>query len=221
MVGEKDPVLILDGLRPLYGEGVYPGRSDKRTRPEWMESPFHVLIATVLSQRTRDENTREACDSLFTVLPTIESLSLADAELIEPLIRKAGFPVQKAKAIKRIATIVLEEHAGILPADMDLLLSMPMVGRKTANCVLAYAFNVPAICVDTHVHRISNLLGLVRSDDPDGTEMQLREVVPDHLWKDINALMVRHGQVVCLPRRPRCRECPVRRHCDHGSTTDR
>ncbi len=221
MVGEKDPVLILDRLRPLYGEGVYPGRSDKRPRPEWMDSPFHVLIATVLSQRTRDENTREASDCLFTALPTIEAMAGADTEHIEQLVRKAGFPVQKAKAIKSIARIVIDDHGGKLPADMDILLNMPMVGRKTANCVLAYAFNVPAICVDTHVHRISNLIGLVRSADPDETELQLREIVPEPLWKDINALMVRHGQVICIPRRPKCQECPVKAQCDHGSSPDR
>ncbi len=221
MVGEKDPVLILDRLRPLYGEGVYPGRSDKRSRPDWMDIPFNVLIATVLSQRTRDENTREASDNLFKALPTIEAIAGADTETIELLIRKAGFPVQKAKAIKSIARIVLEDHGGILPTDMDALLSMPMVGRKTANCVLAYAFGVPAICVDTHVHRISNLIGMVSSRNPDETEIQLRETVPENLWRDINALMVRHGQVTCLPRRPKCQECPVIGCCDHGSSADR
>lgn len=221
MVGEKDPVLILDALRPLYGEGVYPGRSDRRPRPKWMDSPFHVLIATVLSQRTRDENTRQASDSLFGTFPTVESLAEAETEEIQRLIVKAGFPVQKAKAIKMIATLTQHEHGGILPADMEVLLGMPMVGRKTANCVLAYAFGIPAICVDTHVHRISNLIGMVHSRDPDETESQLRETVPDYLWKDINALMVRHGQVICLPRRPKCQECPVRPHCDHGSSPDR
>ncbi len=221
MVEEKDAELILETLRPLYGEGVYPGRSDRMERPEWMDGPFQVLLATVLSQRTRDENTRMAADRLFSRFPGPADLNGADVKEIESLIRNAGFPVQKAKAIKDIARIVVEEHSGDLPSDMDVLLSLPMVGRKTANCVRAYAFGIPAICVDTHVHRISNLIGLVDSKDPDGTEDQLMKVVPEHYWKDINALLVRHGQVICQPRRPRCAECPISNHCDHGSLADR
>jgi endonuclease III len=102
-----------------------------------------------------------------------------------------------------------------VPDTLDALITLPMVGRKTANCVLSYAFHIPAICVDTHVHRISNRIGLVVSVDPEGTEEQLGQVVPRDLWIDVNSLMVRFGQVICLPRRPRCEECPISPDCDY------
>ncbi len=221
MVTGEEALRILEELRRVHGEGVYPGRSDGMDTPSWRRDPFHTLIATVLSQRTRDENTRAAADSLFSALPEAADIAAAGLEDIEALIRKAGFPAQKAKAVKEISRRVLEEHGGEVPADIDALLSLPMVGRKTANCVLAYAFGIPAICVDTHVHRISNLMGLVESSNADGTEEALKDVFPPALWRDVNAFMVRHGQVICLPRRPRCSECPVRSLCDHGRGADR
>jgi len=212
---------MLEELRRVHGDGVYPGRSDGLETPLWRRDPFSILIATVLSQRTRDENTRAAADSLFSELPGALEIAAADLEEIERLIRKAGFPAQKAKAVKEISRRVHEEHGGVLPADIDVLLSMPMVGRKTANCVLAYAFGIPAVCVDTHVHRISNLMGLVATRNADETEEALMGLFPSELWRDVNSLMVRHGQVICLPRRPRCPQCPVIWCCDHGLAADR
>ncbi len=221
MAAGKEAVRILEELRRVHGEGVYPGRSDGMATPSWRRDPFHTLIATVLSQRTRDENTRAVADRLFSALPEAADIAAAELEEIETLIRKAGFPGQKAKALKEISRRVVEEHEGEVPADIDALLSMPMVGRKTANCVLAYAFGIPALCVDTHVHRITNLMGLVDTRNADETEEALKGVFPLELWRDVNALMVRHGQVICLPRRPRCMQCPVRGLCDHGRAADR
>jgi len=209
-------IAVLDILSQHYQEGVYPGRSDYNGPPFWPNDPFHVLIATVLSQRTRDENTRKAADRLFTEMNDVHSLAVADVALIEELIRPCGFPHQKAKAIKELCTVLRDQHGGVVPRDMEGLLGLPMVGRKTANCVLAYGFGDDAICVDTHVHRISNLLGEVRTKTPDDTEMSLRTKVPQGLWKDINRYLVRHGQVVCRPRNEKCPECPVRMLCDHG-----
>ncbi|HIJ00869.1 MAG TPA: endonuclease III [Candidatus Methanomethylophilaceae archaeon] len=216
MDGRKDPVLILNSLRSLYGRGVYPGRADNMGAPLWEDDPFHVLITTVLSQRTRDENTRVSAESLFGAYADPASIAAAPLGEIERLIRKAGFPHQKAMAIKEISRIIAEK--GKVPADIGFLLSLPMVGRKTANCVLAYAFGLPAICVDTHVHRIANLLGLVDTSRPEDTEEALKKIVPPELWRDINSLFVRHGQVICLPRNPRCGQCPIREQCDYGQS---
>ncbi len=217
-MAESQMSAVLDILGPLYGEGVYPGRSDGMGAPTWREEPFQILIATLLSQRTRDENTRRAADSLFSSYPDLQSMAGVEAEELEPLIRPAGFPRQKAKAIAGICQALLERFDGKVPADMDSLLSLPMVGRKTANCVLAYAFDEDAICVDTHVHRISNLLGEVETKTPDETEMALRERVPRERWKEINRYLVRHGQKICIPRRERCGDCPVQSLCRHGSS---
>lgn len=213
---ESKMILVLDRLAPIYEEGVYPGRSDQSGPPSWPSDPFHVLIATVLSQRTRDENTRKAADRLFQVLPDVVSMAKADPLAIEKLIRPAGFPRQKASAIRDLCQALLERFQGQVPSDMDSLLGLPMVGRKTANCVLAYGFGMDAICVDTHVHRISNLLGEVSTRHPDETEMALRSKVPQPRWRDINRYLVRHGQVLCLPGRERCSDCPVLDLCQHG-----
>ena len=215
-MAESKMSLVLDRLAPIYKEGVFPGRSDQSGPPSWPDDPFHVLIATVLSQRTRDENTRRAADKLFQALPDIVSMAQADPLAMEDLIRPAGFPRQKAVAIQRICQEILDSFQGEVPSDIDSLLRLPMVGRKTANCVLAYGFGMDAICVDTHVHRISNLLGEVSTRSPDETEMALRAKVPQSRWRDINRYLVRHGQVLCLPGRERCQECPVQDLCDHG-----
>lgn len=177
-----------------------------------------MLIATILSQRTRDDNTRKASDSLFRKYDSIEELAGADPDEVAALIRPAGFPKQKAKAIIDCCRVLMEEHGCRVPEDTEMLLTLPMVGRKTAACVRAYAMGIPAVCVDTHVHRISNIMGLVDTKDPTSTEMELMRITPKERWIDINKYMVRHGQVVCLPNHPRCERCSVRQMCDgHGS----
>ncbi len=205
---------IIELIRSVCPNGAFPGRGGAG-QASWNPDPFHVLISTVLSQRTRDQNTHTASSRLFSEFDTAESLAAAPIAEIEILIRPAGFPKAKAKAIKEISRIVVEEHNGVVPSDMESLTAMPMVGRKTANCVRSYAFRIPSICVDTHVHRISNRIGLVRSKDPEGTEKGLEKAVPKDLWIDVNSLMVRFGQRICLPRNPRCATCPVAPHCDY------
>jgi len=177
-----------------------------------------VLIATILSQRTRDDNTRKASDSLFREYDSIEELAEADPDEVAMLVRPAGFPKQKAKAIVDCCRILKEEHDCRVPEDTETLLTLPMVGRKTAACVRAYAMGIPAVCVDTHVHRISNLMGLVRTKDPDATETELMRITPKERWNDINKYLVRHGQVVCLPNHPRCERCSVREMCEFFSS---
>lgn len=171
-------------------------------------------MATILSQRTRDDNTRKASDNLFKKYNSIEELADADPGDVEVLVHSAGFPKQKAKAIVDCCRALRDDFDCTVPEDTDSLLSLPMVGRKTAACVRAYAMGIPAVCVDTHVHRISNIMGIVNTKDPCDTEFELMRITPENRWIDINKYLVRHGQVVCLPNHPRCERCSVREMCD-------
>jgi endonuclease-3 len=202
---------ILAEAEPLP---AYPGRHAEAA--EWSHEPFHVLITTVLSQRTKDANTHLASRRLFDRFPDARSLAAAPQQEVEELIRPAGFYRAKAKNIIAIARNISERPDGRVPDNIDELLALPMVGRKTANCVLSYGFDLDAICVDTHVHRISNRIGLVRTTTADETEAELRKVVPKDLWKEVNMRLVPFGQDVCLPRNPRCPVCPIKKHCDFG-----
>jgi len=169
--------------------------------------PFQTLIATVLSQRTRDEATAVASERLFGRYPDAASLARARPADVEPLIRASGFYRQKARTIVRIAQLILER--GNVPRDMEGLLALPGVGRKTANCVLVYGFGERAIPVDTHVHRISNRLGWVSTRTPEKTEEALRAFLPSKYWLDVNELLVLFGRELCRPIGPRCGECPL------------
>jgi endonuclease-3 len=172
-------VEILDILSEDYNRGAYPGRNSEGLNPEWPCDPFHVLIATILSQRTRDDNTRKASDNLFHKYPTIEAIAEADVDDVCELVRPAGFPKQKGKAIVECCQILRDEYDGEVPSDTDEMMKLPMVGRKTAACVRSYAMDIPSVCVDTHVHRISNLMGLVETKDPVDTEFRLMEITPE------------------------------------------
>ncbi|MDR0335044.1 MAG: endonuclease III [Methanomassiliicoccaceae archaeon] len=206
-------ITILDRLSAEYGKGAYPGRSSEGLSPEWDPSPFHVLIATILSQRTKDSNTRKASDALFGRFDSVEDIANADAGEISELIRPAGFPKQKARALTDVCGMLIREYHSEVPSDIDELLKLPMVGRKTANCVRSYAFGIQAICVDTHVHRIANLMGLVSTRNPDETEFELMKITPEDRWSDVNRYVVRHGQTVCLPNNPKCEKCSIADMC--------
>lgn len=175
--------------------------------------PFQVLISTVLSQRTRDENTRIASNRLFAKFDTVEKLARADLSEIERLIKASGFYKTKARRIKEIAQKLVERYDGEVPEKLDELLDLPGVGRKTAACVIVYGFNKPAIPVDTHVHRISNRLGWVKTKTPEQTEQELMKKIEKKYWMDINDLFVSHGQNTCKPIRPKCSECKIYRYC--------
>ncbi len=210
-------VPILDTLSREYLGGAYPGRNSEGLNPEWPADPFHVLIATILSQRTRDDNTRRASDNLFRLYDSIDAIAEADPDVVAELIRPAGFPRQKADAIVRCCRVLRDEYGGRVPEETEELVKLPMVGRKTAACVRSYAMGIPSVCVDTHVHRISNLMGLVRTKSPEETEFELMRITPKERWSDINRYLVRHGQVVCLPNHPHCERCPVSGWCDHAA----
>jgi endonuclease-3 len=195
---------IMNELRAIYTLRVFEDKD-----------PYRVLIRTILSQRTRDENTDQASAELFAEYPTMEDVAIAPQERLEKLVKKAGFFRVKSKRIKEVSNILLDEYEGIVPDTMDELLKLPGVGRKTANCVLVYAFEKPAIPVDTHVHRISNRIGLVNTKDPDATERELEKVIPKEFWIELNDLMVQFGQDICRPIGPKHEECPIAEICDY------
>jgi endonuclease III len=176
--------------------------------------PYRVLIRTILSQRTRDENTDQASAELFAVYPEMEDVATAPEDKLQKLVKKAGFYRVKSRRIKEVSQILLEDYDGIVPDTMNELLKLPGVGRKTANCVIVYGFHKPAIPVDTHVHRISNRIGLVKTRDPDETEFALEEMVPKEYWIELNDLMVQFGQDICRPIGPKHELCPIAEVCD-------
>lgn len=177
------------------------------------QDPFKILISTILSARTRDANTREATEILFSRYSTPKEIADADTEELEQLIYKSGFYKVKAARIKEVSKILLEKFAGKVPHTFKDLLDLPGVGAKTANCVLVYAFKIPAIPVDTHVHRISNRLGWVHTKNPQKTEAALRDLIPKDQWIRLNRLFVRFGQEICLPNNPKHEICPIEDIC--------
>jgi endonuclease-3 len=152
---------------------------------------------------------------LFAKYKTAEELASADTKKIEKLIKSTGFYHVKAKRIKDVAKMLIEQHDGKVPNDIDELLKLPGVGRKTANCVLVYAFNMPAVPVDTHVHRIANRLGLVQTKTPEQTEMELVSTIDSKYWTKINDTFVMFGQTVCKPIGPLCENCLLKKNCKY------
>jgi endonuclease-3 len=175
--------------------------------------PFKILIGTILSHRTKDENTTKATENLFSRYSTPQELARADPRVVRKLIRPSGFYNMKARNIIRASRQVVSEFGGKVPDNEEDLLKIHSVGRKTANCVLVYAFNKPAIPVDTHVHRISNRLGLVDTKKPADTEAELVRTVPKPYWLELNDLFVRFGQTTCKPVGPRCDRCTLSAAC--------
>ncbi len=187
---------------------------EKFPRHHAERDPFRVLIRTILSQRSKDENTDEAAERLFKAGYGIpERLATASPEDLYDLIRSSGMFRQKAIRIIQVSKEILERFGGKVPDSLEDLLSLPGVGRKTANIVLYVSFGKPALAVDTHVHRISNRLGWVKTETPEQTEFELMKVLPKELWGPINGSMVEFGRNVCLPRNPRCELCPLRETC--------
>ena len=180
--------------------------------------PFRILIGTILSHRTKDENTTRATENLFSRYKTPLELAQADPAVVRGLIRPSGFYNMKTKNIMVAARQLVDEFDGAVPDNEEDLLKLRAVGRKTANCVLVYAFNKPAIPVDTHVHRISNRLGLVKTKKPEETEAALVKSVPRRYWLELNDLFVRFGQTTCRPIGPRCGECSLTATCDYYRT---
>ena len=183
---------------------------------------FEVLVSTILSLRTKDEVTAQAAARLFEKARTPESLIALGEERTARLIYPVGFYPTKAKRLMDISRILIDQYKGQVPDTMEALLALPGVGRKTANLVLVEGFGIPAICVDTHVHRISNRIGYVKTKTPEQTEMVLRKKLPKKHWVNYNELLVAFGQVICRPISPFCSNCPVNQMCPAiGVTTMR
>lgn len=177
------------------------------------ESPFTLLIATILSAQCTDERVNKVTPSLFKKFPNAKAFANAELESIEKEIFSTGFYKQKAKSIKECCRMLVENHNGLIPKTMEDLTKLPGVGRKTASVILGNAFNIPAIAVDTHVKRLSNLLGIISSDDAEKIEFRLMEVLPEEDWTIAGHLLMSHGRKICIARRPKCGECFLAKYC--------
>ncbi len=182
------------------------------------KSPFFVLVATVLSARSKDETTMKVATELFQHINNPDDLANIDIKKLEKILYPIGFYRVKAKNIKLLAEKLIADFNGIVPSTIEELITLPGVGRKTANLVITEVFDKYGICVDTHVHRITNLWGYVKTKNPFETEMALRKKLPKKYWKEINRLLVTYGQNICRPVSPHCNECKLKRYCDFYSS---
>jgi len=183
------------------------------------DRPFETLVSTMLSLRTKDEVTEQASRRLLSRAPSPQAIASLPIAEIERLIYPAGFYRTKARNLRETARILLREHGGNVPRKMEELLELPGVGRKTANLVITVGYGGYGICVDTHVHRISNRWAYVKTRTPAETESALRAKLPRRHWKTYNDLLVTFGQNLCQPVSPRCSQCPVARYCGKVGVT--
>jgi endonuclease-3 len=180
----------------------------------YSQSPFTVLISCLLSLRTQDKTTDQASARLFRLARTPQAMAKLSTSTIEKTIYPVGFYKTKAKNIQLICRILLTDHKGRVPDEIDELLKLPGVGRKTANLVVTLGYSKPGICVDTHVHRITNRWGYVQTKTPEMTETALRSKLPERYWIIINDLLVTYGQNICKPISPFCSQCKIHCYCD-------
>ena len=185
------------------------------------KDPFKVLVATILSARTKDEVTAKASERLFEKAGSVGELAELDEKELQKIIFPVGFYKNKAKYLAALPGKMGADFNSKVPDSMEGLLSLPGVGRKTANLVLAQAFGIPAICVDTHVHRIMNIWGYVETKTPEQTEMMLRKILPEKYWIPVNSLLVAFGQGTCRPVGPHCERCVLTDTCPKIGVTPR
>lgn len=204
MIAPKDLERALDEVEKVIETPPYVSR---------LRDPYRILVSTVLSARTRDEVTGAASQRLFAEVRTVEDMLRVPLAKLERLVYPVSFYRNKSRALKEMAGLLKREHGGEVPTTIDELVKLPGVGRKTANLVVLLAFGKPGICVDTHVHRVTNRWGLVETRSPLKTEMVLRASVPEKLWARINALLVPFGKEVCKPLSPHCSTCTLSRKC--------
>jgi endonuclease III len=176
--------------------------------------PYQILIATLLSLRTKDETTGPAARRLFALADTPQQMLTLTSSQIERAIYPVGFYKTKTQTVLDISQVLVDKYDGRVPDEIDELLTLKGVGRKTANLVVTQGFQKPGICVDTHVHRISNRWGYVQTKTPEETEMALRAKLPQKYWIEINDLLVASGQTICHPTSPKCSQCPIERYCE-------
>lgn len=183
------------------------------------DDPFRILIATILSLRTRDTVTSVVSRQLFERADTPQAILALPRDTLREIIRPVGFYNNKTDTIRKICQQLLDQYGGQVPDELNQLLKLPGVGRKTANLVVIAGYNKPGICVDTHVHRISNRFGYVKTKNADKTEMALRKILPPDLWMDINRLLVSLGQNICHPTSPKCSICAIHDLCPRLGVT--
>jgi endonuclease-3 len=188
---------------------------------ETYESPFRILISCILSLRTQDSTTAKASHRLFAVADSPQAMVKLRAKKIEKLIYPVGFYKTKARNILEICRRLINEYEGKVPDEIDELLKLKGVGRKTANLVVTLGYQKPGICVDTHVHRISNRWGYIQTKTPEKTEVALRDKLPKQYWIEYNDLLVSFGQHLCRPISPLCSRCPVGKYCRQIGVTVR
>lgn len=176
-------------------------------------TPEDTLIMTLLSARSRDEQVIGAYPNLRKVFPTLQTLANAEVRVIETQIKTIGLYHAKARAVKALAQMLLTQFGGVVPRTMEELLMLPGVGRKTASCVLGYAFKLPAIAVDTHVFRVARRLGWATGKTPERVEEELKRAIPEKLWREINRVVIQFGRDICRPGKPECWRCPIREAC--------
>ena len=186
---------------------------------QYGRNPFLVLVSCILSLRTKDAVSLPASQRLFAHAQTPQALLLLSPHVIEKLIYPCGFYRQKTKQLLKICTILVKKYLGAVPHEPEALMALPGVGPKTTALVLSEGFGVPAICVDTHVHRISNRLGLVKTKSPAQTEAELKIILPKKYWSEFNKLMVMWGQNICVPISPKCSICPLQPLCPQIGVT--
>ncbi|MBD3237132.1 MAG: endonuclease III [Candidatus Eisenbacteria bacterium] len=184
------------------------------------DSPFQLYVATVLSAQCTDARVNQVTPELFRRYPTAEKIARARRSSIEALIRRTGFFRNKTRSIQEGARRIVRAYGGALPGEMEALLTIPGIGRKTANVILGNAFGIPGIAVDTHVRRLSQRLGLTRRQDPVRIEFELMELYPPRQWIDLSHRLILHGRQICHARRPRCGICSLRPDCPHGQQSE-
>ncbi len=213
MQHEPQARVAADGVRAVMETlaATYHGRGAVE-----LGDPYKVLVATVISQRTREEQTTAVSERVFARYPDIPALASAEETELYELLQGSEYREEKAPRLIVMARLLRDEHGGAVPDTVEALLTLPGVGRKTANCVLIYAFNKAALCVDIHCHRITNRLGWVTTKTPDQTEKSLEKVMPQDLWAGSNRLFLQHGRAICLSSVPVCSRCPVRQWCAYG-----
>jgi endonuclease III len=204
----------------LYHEKLPRLTALRELQMEEQGDSFKILIGTILSSRTRDEKTTKIVNNLFGRFKNAKELAEVDIDEIKTIIHSIGFYNVKAKRIKEVSQLIVEKFDGKVPDHIEGLLELPGVGRKTANCVLVYGFNKPAIPVDIHVHRISNRIGLVNTKTPEKTEIELSRIISKKYWTEVNHTFVMYGQNICLPIKPNCKICKLKKICKFYHTTN-
>lgn len=206
---EKNFQEIMETLKKIYNSIDKTTLNRMRTKPD----PFKVLISCLLSLRARDENTEKVSNQLFAVVNTPEELVKIPTEKLEKIIFSSGHYKKKARVLQSVSNDLITRFNSKVPNKKDELLSIKGIGPKTANIVLAFAFNQPVIPVDTHVHRIPNRIGWVKTKKPEQTEQELMKILPKEYWADVNAIFVQFGRDICQPVSPKCSTCPINKYC--------